>query len=225
MSSNNRPVIAVVGGTGQLGGALARRWSMAGYAVLIGSRDAARAVAAAEALSSETGTHVAGMSNRDAADAGEIVMVAVPFASQTPVLEEIRAVVAGKIVIDATVPLVPPRVMRVQLPPEGCAALRAQQILGEAVTVVAAFHNVAAHRLATDATVDCDVLVFGEKRAPREQVIELVQAAGLRGLHAGSLANSAAAEALTSILIFINKHYEVDGAGFRITGELHSPQQ
>jgi hypothetical protein len=112
--------------------------------------------------------------------------------------------------------------MRVQLPPEGSAAVRAQQILGADTTVVSAFHNVAAHKLATAEAVDCDVLVFGDQKEARERVVALAAAAGLRGLHAGSLANSAAAEALTSILIFINKAYAVDGAGLRITGELKS---
>jgi hypothetical protein len=112
--------------------------------------------------------------------------------------------------------------MRVQLPAEGSAAVRAQQILGAAVTVVSAFHNVAAHKLAQSVDVDCDVLVFGDQKEARERVVGLAAAAGLRGIHGGALANSAAAEALTSILIFINRTYSVDGAGLRITGELRA---
>jgi NADPH-dependent F420 reductase len=111
--------------------------------------------------------------------------------------------------------------MRVQLPPEGSAAQTAQKLLGDGVKVVSAFHNVAAHKLATDQEVDCDVLVFGDDKDARAQVIELVKACRLRGLHAGSLANSAAAEAFTSLLIFINKQYGVDGAGIRITGAIN----
>lgn len=220
MTSTDKPVIGVIGGTGHLGGALAGRWCKAGYRVVIGSRDADRARAAAAEHAPANGGSVAGSSNSEAARDADIVVVTVPFGSQEATLAEIRAQVAGKLVVDTTVPLVPPKVMRVQLPAEGCAALRAQSLLGEAATVVSAFHNVAAHRLATGEPVDCDVLVFGEKRDARERVIELARAAGLRGLHAGSLANSAAAEALTSILIFINKQYSVDGAGLRITGEL-----
>jgi NADPH-dependent F420 reductase len=132
--------------------------------------------------------------------------------------------VAGKIVVDTTVPLVPPKVMRVQLPPEGSAAVRAQRLLGGGVTVVSAFHNVAAHKLATDEDIDCDVLVFGDDKAARAKVVSLANQAGLRGLHGGMLANSAAAEALTSVLIFINKTYSVDGAGIRITGKLVEPE-
>ena len=140
------------------------------------------------------------------------------FASQAATLGDIRDAAQGKLVVDCTVPLVPPKVMRVQLPAEGCAAVIAQRTLGDGVTVVSAFHNVAAHKVATDELVDCDVLVFGDVRDARETVVSLARAAGLRGLHAGSLANSAAAEALTSVLIFVNKHYGVDGAGVRLTG-------
>jgi NADPH-dependent F420 reductase len=216
----DRPVVAVIGGTGDLGRALAARWARAGYPVVVGSRDSARAAESAAALSMETGALVRGASNREAAAEAAIVVVTVPFANQPAVLEDIRAVVAGKLVVDTTVPLVPPKVMRVQLPPEGSAAVRAQQILGPEVTVVSGFHNVAAHRLAAGEPVDCDVFVFGDQKTAREAVVTMAAAAGLRGIHAGPLANSAAAEALTSILIFINKNYAVDGAGLRITGEL-----
>jgi NADPH-dependent F420 reductase len=223
MSKTNLPVIAVVGGTGKLGGALAGRWARAGYRVWIGSRDSAKAQSSARALTEQVGHTVEGASYGDAAAKADIVVVAVPSESQGGVLQEIRPHVAGKLVIDTTVPLVPPKVMRVQLPPEGSAAQRAQGILGPSVTLVAAFHNVAAHKLATDATIDCDVLVFGDDKAARERVVGLCSAASLRGIHAGALANSAAAEALTSVLIFINKTYSVDGAGVRITGALVPP--
>ncbi|MBS0511871.1 MAG: NADPH-dependent F420 reductase [Proteobacteria bacterium] len=212
--------IAVVGGTGNLGAALARRWAKAGKSVIIGSRQAEKAHEAAARLGAELGVTVRSASNVDAARAADIVVVTVPFASQAGVLEEIGPVVQGKLVIDTTVPLVPPKVARVQLPPEGSAAQRAQHLLGSDVRLVSAFHNVAAHKLATDQPVDCDVLVFGDDKAARSVAVELADCAGLRGLHAGALANSAAAEALTSILIFMNKTYRIDGAGIRITGQL-----
>jgi NADPH-dependent F420 reductase len=217
------PTVSIIGGTGQLGAAIARRLYRAGATVVIGSRDASRAEAAAAALAAEPGargaaSRVGGASNGDAARRGDIVILTVPAASQLATLAEIAPAVAGKIVVDTTVPLVPPKVMRVQLPAEGSAAVRAQKMLGEGVRVVSAFHNVAAHRLASDEPVDCDVLVFGDDRAAREAVLPVVTACGLRGLHGGVLANSAAAEALTSVLIFVNKTYAVDGAGLRITG-------
>lgn len=213
-------VIGVIGGTGKLGAALARRWAKAGLRVAIGSRDAARAAEAAAALAAETGAEVGSGSNAEVAARAGLIVVSVPFASQLATLAEIRDAAAGKILIDTTVPLVPPKVMRVQLPPEGCAAVRAQQALGDAVRVVSAFHNVAAHKLATDEHIACDVLVFGDDKDDRGEVVALADAAGLRGLHGGALANSAAAEAMTSVLIFLNKTYRVDGAGLCITGEL-----
>jgi NADPH-dependent F420 reductase len=220
LAADQKPLIAIIGGAGHLGGALARRWCRAGYRIVIGSRDPARAAEAAAGLAPGAGGEARGATNREAAQSADIVVVCVPFASQEATLGEIRAEVRGKLVVDTTVPLMPPKVMRVQLPQEGSAAVRAQALLGAEVTVVSAFHNVAAHRLDSDEAVDCDVLVFGDKPDARARVVALAHAAGLRGLHAGSLANSAAAEALTSILIFINKHYAVDGAGLRITGPL-----
>ena len=211
--------IAVVGGTGNLGAAIAWRLARAGHPVVIGSRKPEAAHAKAE----ELGHGLTGAGNADAAAQADIVIVAVPFAAQDATLADIAPHVHGKIVVDTTVPLVPPRVMRVQLPPEGSAAARTQAALGEDVTVVSAFHNVAAHKLAQDIDIGCDVLVFGDDKAARAQVVALADSMGLRGLHGGALVNSAAAEALTSILIFMNKTYKVDGAGIRITGELTPP--
>jgi len=208
-----------VGGTGKLGAAIARRLAKAGCTVVIGSRSAE----GARKVAGELGFGLTGAANADAAAMCDIAIVTVPFAAQESTLAEIRPHVAGKIVVDTTVPLVPPKVMRVQLPPEGSAAVRAQRLLGNEVTIVSAFHSVAAHKLATDQDIDCDVLVFGDDKAARTKVVALANQAGLRGLHGGSLANSAAAEALTSVLIFINKTYSVDGAGIRITGKLVEP--
>ena len=214
-------VIAVIGGTGNLGAAIARRLAKAGRRVIIGSRSAQSAAKAA----TEVGFGVTGLANADAAAAGSIVIVTVPFAAQEATLTDIAPHVAGKIVVDTTVPLVPPKVMRVQLPPEGSAAQRAQKLLGAGVTVVSAFHNVAAHKLATDQQIECDVLVFGDDKNARAEVASLVKLTGLRPVQGGALANSAAAEALTSVLIFINKTYQVDGAGVLITGSLVDPDR
>jgi hypothetical protein len=214
-----KPALAIVGGTGDLGTGLALKWVAAGYPVIIGSRDAARAVQAAAQLAPPPGAPAPrGLGNAAAAAAADVVVITVPFASHGAILAEIRDAVAGKVVIDATVPLVPPKVARVQLPPDDSAAVAAQRALGETARVVSAFHNVAALKLQKNAPVDCDVLVFGDRPEDREVAIALAQAAGLRALHAGPLANSAAAEALTSVLIGINRNYKVDGAGIRITG-------
>jgi 8-hydroxy-5-deazaflavin:NADPH oxidoreductase len=212
-------VISVVGGTGALGGGLARRWAKAGLTVVIGSRNADKAAAAAAELrTAYPHSRVQGMGNLDAARAGDVVVLTVPFAQQRATLEGIQPALAGKILVDTTVPLVPPRVARVQLPTEGSAAAIAQQVAGDTVSVVAAFHNVSADSLHTDEDLDCDVLVVGNKADAREVVVGLARAAGLRAWHAGSLENAAAAEALTSVLIFMNKRYGGVHTGVRITG-------
>ena len=214
-----RPTLAIIGGTGALGTGLAMRWAGAGYAVVLGSRTREKAEDAARRIEARNGAPaVRGLDNRSAASACDISLIAVPYASHDATLDEIREAVAGKIVIDAVVPLVPPKVSTVQLPPEGSAAQAAQQRLGESVRVVSAFHNVAAAKLAAGGPVECDVLVFGDDRNARETVIALADAAGTRGIDGGALANSVVAEALTAVLIGINRRYKVPGAGIRITG-------
>ncbi len=203
-----------------MGSGLARRLAAAGYPVVLGSRSAEKAREAGAALCRArlAGQRRRGESNAEAAKAADVVIVTVPWETQAKILDEIAPHVAGKLVVDTTVPLVPPRVARVQLPPEHSAALTAQKRLGAGVRLVSAFHNVAGHKLQTDETVDCDVLIFGDDPKDRAVVADLAKAAGLRGVHAGPLANSVAAEALTSVLIGINRNYKVDGAGIRITG-------
>ena len=212
--------LAILGGTGALGAGLAMRWARAGRQVVIGSRDPAKAEAAAADFTARAGVDgIRGLANPAAAAAAEIAVLTVPFAHHRLMLEAVQAEVQGKIFVDATVPLVPPKVRTVQLPPGGSAAKAAQAFLGERVRVVSAFHNVAADRLADlGQEIDCDVLVCGNDPAARETVVQLAGAAGLRAWHAGRIENSVVAEALTSALIFINRHYKIDGSGLRITG-------
>ncbi|WCT73616.1 NADPH-dependent F420 reductase [Sphingomonas naphthae] len=211
--------VAVVGGTGHLGNAIAKRLVKAGHEVTIGSRSADSAEAAAR----ELGESVDFGANADVAAGQDFVLVAVPYSAHASTLADIRDAVGGAIVIDTTVPLVPPKVMRVQLPAAGSAAMEARDHLGPEVKLVSAFHNVAAHRLATGEDVDCDVLVFGDDIEARGATVDLICGIGMRGLAAGALCNSAAAEALTSILIFLNKTYAADGAGIRFTGLTKAP--
>ena len=207
--------IAILGGTGALGLGLASRWIKSGHEVLIGSRSIESAKSACGKLNINEDQ---GMLNVDAANHAEIACLTVPFSFQIDILSEVKDVLSGKILIDGTVPLVPPKVMRVQLPEEGCAAIRAQTLLGDSVQVISAFQNISAELLQTDAEINCDVLVCGDKRDSREQVIALVKDAGLTGWHAGPLCNSAAAEALTSVLIAINKNHTIKHSGIKITG-------
>jgi 8-hydroxy-5-deazaflavin:NADPH oxidoreductase len=214
-----RPSLAIIGGTGALGTGLAIRWAGAGYAVVLGSRTREKAEEAARRIEARNGAPpVRGLDNRSAAAAGDIAVIAVPYASHNAILDEIREAVAGKIVIDAVVPLAPPKVSIVNLPDEGSAARAAQHRLGENVRLVSAFHNVAAAKLAAGGAVDCDVLVFGDDRSARETVMALADAVGTRGIDGGPLANAVVGEALTAVLIGINRRYKVPGAGIRITG-------
>jgi NADPH-dependent F420 reductase len=212
--------IAVLGGTGAQGSGLALRLAAAGHTVTVGSRSADKARAAAAELSQRlAGQTIAGADNRRAADGAEIVFLTVPYAVERATVEEVQDRLAGKLLVDATVPLVPPKVSVVQLPQGQSAVAAIQQMLGPQVKVVSAFQNVSAQHLAAlGHDVDCDVLVCGDDRAACETVIGLCADIGMRGIYAGTIANSAAVEALTSVLIAINRRYKVAGSGIRITG-------
>lgn len=218
--AEDKPTLAVLGGTGKEGSGLAARWVAAGYEVVIGGRDPTKAEAAAAELAAEIpGARIRGVDNAAAAAAGEIVVLTVPYAAQQATALGVADALHGKILVDVTVPLVPPKVNRVHLPEGGSAVVALQKALGESVKVVSAFQNISAHHLRDlDHDLDCDVLVAGDDIDAREQVIMLAEAAKLRGFHAGPLCNSVVAEALTSVLISINQRYKVPSAGIRITG-------
>ncbi|WP_026380649.1 NADPH-dependent F420 reductase [Afifella pfennigii] len=213
-------LLAVLGGTGALGGGLAIRAARAGIPVIIGSRTKEKGEQAAAAIKAEVPeADVRGTDNAEAAATGEMVVVTVPFAHQADTLAAIAPHVGGKIVVDTTVPLMPPKVARVQLPEEGSAAARAARTLGPDVRLVTGFHNISAQKLREEGPVACDVLVFGDEVEARQAVVDFADRLGLRGLHGGVLDNSVAAEAMTSVLIAINKRYKVaEGAGVRVTG-------
>ncbi len=212
--------IAVLGGTGAEGSGLAFRWAHAGHRVVIGSRDAAKAQTVAAEINALLGrSAIEGFDNEAAAARGDVVVLAVPFAVQQATALGVKAQLAGKVLIDVTVPLLPPKVDRVQLPNGRSAVEQLAEKLGAEVQVVAAFQNVGAHHLKDLAhKIDCDVLVCGDSKAAREIAIALAEAAGLVGIHAGALANAAAVEAMTSVLIAINKAYKARASGVRITG-------
>jgi 8-hydroxy-5-deazaflavin:NADPH oxidoreductase len=214
------PVIAVIGGTGAEGSAIALRLGNAGHRVIIGTRDAAKGGrVTAELNKLLDGNAIEFSGNAEAAKTADIVILTVPYAAQQTTVRDITAALEGKILVDATAPLVPPKVSNVQLPSGGSAVAEIQRMLGEKVRVVSAFQNVAAHKLRhLGADVDCDVLVCGDDVAARGKARELISRMGLRAIDAGPICNSAAAEALTSLLIFFNRKYKVSGSGIRITG-------
>ena len=211
--------ISVIGGTGNLGFALAWRWARAGHKIIIGSRVREKAEGAALKLNQRLDSAaVSGMDNANAAAHTDIVVLTAPFAAHEATLLAIKPQLEGQILIDTTVPLVPPKVNVVKLPEAGSAALMTQAIVGESARVVSAFHNVSANLLDQDTDINCDILVTSDDAEARQVVIELVEDLGLRGLNAGALANSVAVEAMTSLLIHINKTYKVGHAGIQISG-------
>jgi NADPH-dependent F420 reductase len=213
-------IIAVAGGTGKEGKGLAYRWAKAGLKVIIGSRQLEKAEAAVDDLKSlgVSSTALSAMTNLDAAKKADIVVVTVPYAAHRPLLDELKTVLQGKIVIDVTVPLVPPKVTKVQMPAAGSAAQEARQILGEEVKIASAFQNISFERLMREGKIDCDVLVCGTDKDTRKLVIELAKVAGLTAWDAGPLENSVVVEGMTSVLIGINKQFAVPAAGIQITG-------
>ncbi len=220
MNEKKTYTICVVGGTGAEGSGLALRWAHAGHRVTIGSRDEAKAREAATALNALLGgDKIAGAESHAGVAAAEIVVLTVPFAAQIPTVAGLKDALAGKILIDVTVPLMPPKVSRVQLPPSDSCVVAVQELLGDSVRVVSAFQNVSAHKLKKlGQAVDCDVLVAADDKDARVVAIGLAEDAGLRGINAGPLANSVVAESLTSALIWINRAYKIADAGIRITG-------
>jgi NADPH-dependent F420 reductase len=210
--------IAVLGGTGKEGKGLAYRWARAGYRLLIGSRSSEKAVKVASEIMEllEGSSSVVGATNLQAAEQADIVVLTVPYSAHRDTLESVKNALNGKILVDVTAPLVPPR-NKVQMPPAGSAAQEAKEIVGEDVEVVAAFQNISHEHLLGEDEVDCDVLVTGTSKKARAEVLKLVEATGLTGWDAGPIENSVVVEGLTSVLININKQYGSTHAGIKIT--------
>lgn len=211
--------LAIIGGTGKEGSALAMRFARAGVRTLIGSRDLLKAQSAAAAMNARLGTSVEGYANRDAASRAEIVLLAVPHDGMLPILQDLREVVQNKIVMNIASSLDPERKSRAKIPAAGSVTAEVQQFFGDAVRVVAAFQNISPEKLASvDERIDSDVLVCGADKESRERVIELIRRIGIDALDAGAIQNAVAVETLTAALIALNIKYKVKGAGIRITG-------
>lgn len=205
--------VGVVGGTGPLGRGLARRLSVAGNDVRIGSRDRKRADETARSL----GADVRGLSNREVCSA-EIVIVAVPWAAHDETVDGLREHLDGRIVVDCVNPLGFDERGPYPLPVEAGSAAQQAQLLLPGSTVVGAFHHVSSELLLGDDPLEGDVLVVGDDRDAAGQVIELVDSIeGLRGVFAGRLRNAGQVEALTANLIAINRRYKIQ-SGLRVTG-------
>ena len=216
------PTISIIGGTGAEGSGLALRWAYSGYSVTIGSRSLDKALGKAAELNlkvPDTKPQLVGQDNSVAAQGCQIAVLTVPYNAHRETLLDLKEDLYGKILVDVTVPLMPPKVDQVHIPAGDAAGLEAQEILGPDVRVVSAFQNIsAAHLQEPERDIDCDVLVCGNDTLACEEVISLVEAAGMSGLHAGSLVNAIAIESLTPVLISLNKHYKIRDAGIRVTG-------
>jgi hypothetical protein len=219
----NRP-IAVIGGTGPAGMGLALRWARAGETIIIGSRDEQRAEKVAKAIQEKAGSqaNVSGMENAAACAAADILMLTVPFDGQAALLKQLKpAMTEGSILIDATVPLaasVGGRASRTLGVWQGSAAQQAAELVPKEVSVVAAFHNVSAELLYTDAPLDCDVIVCSDDPDAAQLTRELAaKIPGVRALDGGKLENARIVEQITALLIGMNIRHK-GHAGIRITG-------
>ena len=216
--ASNLPTIAIIGGTGKEGTGLALRWAAAGYDIVIGSRDLIKARQTAEMINLKLGTgSVIGLNNTEAAIKADISVLTVTQTAHQQAIENLKEVLRGKILVDAT-----SRVdYRDPHPPDPpSAGQQAQAILGPTTRVVAAFQNIPAQLLVREIgqSMDADALVCSDDLDAAEQVVNLAKSAGMRGYYAGGLDNAVVVEGLTSILISLNKHYKVKNASVRITG-------
>ena len=216
MTSKSR-VIGIFGVTGALGSALSKKWSKAGHQIIIGSRNADKAISVAEEINAEIeNDNVTGSDLMETAKNCAIGVLAVPYFSHSETLNQIKPFLSGKILVDTTVPLSKP-VTKVNLPKNGSAALEAQMLLGEEVHVVSALQNIGSHLVGSEEKIDAEVLVCGNSNDAVDEVITLIGDLGLQCWHAGSIENSAAAEALTSVLISINQKHKLKSSGIKIT--------
>ncbi|MGH9774401.1 MAG: NADPH-dependent F420 reductase [Candidatus Acidiferrales bacterium] len=217
--------IAIAGGTGPEGRGLAYRWARAGEAIIIGSRDPARAAEAARELNQKigTGAQIRGAENSAAVAAADITVLTVPFSAQAATLKSLKkSFRPGSILIDTTVPLaasVGGQAARVLGVWQGSAAQQAAELAPKEIAVAAAFHNVSAELLNSEGEVDCDVLICSDDDRARQAAKELAEKIpGVRAVDAGRLENARIVEQLTALLITINQRQHVSHAGLRITG-------
>lgn len=219
----SRP-IGILGGTGPAGMGLGLRWARAGETVIIGSRSAERAQAAAEQIQSRAGAgaKIWGAVNKDACAAADLLALTVPFEGQAALVKDLKAAFKpGSILIDATVPLataVGGRASRTVGVWQGSAAQQTAELVPKGVTVVAAFQNCSADAMNGDDPVECDVIVCSDDPQATETVCELAaKIPGLRALDGGKLENARIVEQITALLIGMNIRHKGHG-GIRVTG-------
>jgi 8-hydroxy-5-deazaflavin:NADPH oxidoreductase len=208
--------VAIVGGTGNLGGALALRLGAPGVRIIIGSRDAEKAKKAVETLKPNLRAgEIVGMTNQDSIRGADYVVVAVPYEGHAQMVQDLKGQVAGKVIIDTVVPLNKGKPF---VPPAGSALQEAQQILGDEAPVVGALHNISAVDLADVDSPLGDVLVCGDKSDAKEKVMEIIRRIGARAFDGGPGTNAYVIEGLTGVIISLNRQYKSKHGSIRIVG-------
>ncbi len=217
---NPNPSLAVIGGTGKEGSAIAARFAKAGVRTLIGSRDAMKAQTTAAALNAKFAIkNVEGYTNRDAAAKADVVLLAVPYDGMRPILEDIKVSVPGKVIINIASSLDPEKKSRARINPAGSIAAEIQQFFGENTKVVDAFQNISPEQLEKfEEKIETDVLVVGADRETRDMIIGLIKKIGIDAFDAGMIQNAVVVETMTAALIAINIRYKVKGAGIHLVG-------
>jgi len=212
----NAFAVAIVGGTGNLGGALALRLGAPGAKIIIGSRDAEKAKKAVETLKpSLRAGEIEGTTNQAAVKGADFVVIAVPYEGHAQMVTDLKGQLAGKVVIDTVVPLNKGRPF---VPPAGSAMQEAQQILAGEAPVVGALHNISAVDLGdVDAPLG-DVLVCGDNAEAKQKVMEIIRRIGARTFDGGPAANAYVIEGLTGVIISLNRKYKSKHGSIKITG-------
>jgi NADPH-dependent F420 reductase len=212
----NQFTVAIVGGTGNLGGALTLRLGVPGVKIIIGSRDAEKAKKAVETLKPGLrGGEIEGVTNQAAVKSADFVIIAVPYEGHTQMVKDLKGQLAGKIVIDTVVPLNKGKPF---VPPAGSALQEAQQILGGEAPVVGALHNVSAVDLSdVDAPLG-DVLLCGDNAEAKERVMEIIKRIGARAFDGGPAGNAYVIEGLTGVIIYLNRKYKSKHGSIKIVG-------
>jgi len=217
---NDNPSIAVIGGTGREGSALAARFTKAGFRTIIGSRSSSKAINAAYNLNTIFHTlNAEGCSNREATAKADIVLLAVPYDGVNPILEDIRPAASGKVIINIASSLDAEKKSRARINPCGSIAMEIQNFLGDEAKVVDAFQNISPEQLEKfDEKIEADVLVVGADRETRDAIISVIKKIGIDAYDAGAIQNAVVVETMTAALIAINSRYKVKGCGLRVIG-------
>jgi 8-hydroxy-5-deazaflavin:NADPH oxidoreductase len=208
--------VAIVGGTGNLGGALALRLGAPGVKIIIGSRDAEKTKTAVEALKPKLRAgEIVGATNREAVKDADFVVIAVPYEGHAQMVSDLKGQLAGKVVIDTVVPL---KKVRPFVPPAGSALQEAQQILGDEAPVIGALHNISAVDLGDIDSPLGDVLVCGDNAEAKQKVIEIVQRIGATAYDGGPASHAYVIEGLTGVIIYLNRKYKSKHGSIKIAG-------